>query len=47
MCRSAKPSNIVVRDCSALINVGVYMSGETCNQLALIGMLDVFFKWEN
>lgn len=44
MCRSAKPSNIVVRDCSALVNVGVYVSGETCNHSALLAMLDVFFK---
>lgn len=44
MCRSAKPSNIVVRYCSALMSVGVYMSGETCNHLALTGMLDVCVK---
>lgn len=44
MCRSAKPSNIVVRYCSALMNVGVYMSGKTCNHLALTGMLDVCVK---
>lgn len=45
MCRSAKPSNIVVRYyCSALMNVGVYMSRKTCNHLALTGMLDVCVK---
>lgn len=46
MCRSAKPSNIVVRYCSALMNVGVYMPRKTCNHLALTGMLDVCVKNE-
>lgn len=44
MCRSAKPSNIVVRECGALMNNGVYESGKTCNHSAVISTLDVFFK---